>query len=409
MALNIFKRFFSDKQVPDPHPDRPNTYIQRPAQGAALAAIPAAYAAVGLLSTTLAQLPRTVAQIEDPIDDYWSPNAAHPVSELLRKPSAILDPWLFWEQMFRCLFGGGNAYAWIRRDGHGRPIELVPATTTGNGPAWVKTRDGIVGVEYTLSLWDDGETRLEGVSSGDVVALHGPGFNGLTSPSPVQYAARRTLEVMDQASKHQSDLLRGGGLRAAIETDVKMLDPEFIKKHREQLLEQLRETYSEAREEGRIPVLPPGFTMASSGGMSVVDIQVIELLRWSVEDIARVWNVPPRLLHHYHEGFRVAAFEQQAVDYERWSVRGHVHRVEEQLSAKLLSAEEVAGNLAIRLPTDRIRAGSWSERVNAVDQAVAKAGIMSINEGRRQLRLPDRPDGDKLLQPKGAPAQNNES
>ena len=345
-----------------------------------------------------------MARIEDLLDDYWSPDPGHPVSALLRSPSRMVDPWIFWEWMFRCLFGGGNAYAWIRRDRKYRPVELVPAVCTRN--EWVAGARGPV-AEYDLTLWgagDGGVRELRGVRAAEVVTLHGPGFDGLASPSPVQYAARRTLETMDEVAAHQGSLLRGGGMRTAIETDVSLVG--LKSDQQDQLSAKLRRNYQQARQRGEIPVLPPGFSVATTGGMSAVDIQTIELLRWSVEDIARVWNVPPRLLHHYHEGFRVAAFESQQADYERTSIAGHVHRVQEQLTSKLMSRDDLEMSLAVRMPTDRIRAGNWSERVNSVDQGVAKAGVMTINEGRRQLRLPDWPDGDRLLQPKGAPAQD---
>ena len=412
MALKIFKKIFADKKLPEPDPQRPGRYRYPPRSGVDdLTAIPAAYAAIGLLSSTLAQLPRTVVHLEDPLDDYWTPQGDHPVTELLRRPSRLVDPWLFWEWMFRGLFAAGNSYAWIRRSDAGRPLELVPATCTAaqwrGNPPLEHAR-----VHYELKLW--GPATAAGLSphirveASEVVALHGPGFDGLASPSPVQYAASSTLEVMHRAQDQQKSMLQSSsGMGAAIATDASLADrtEEQKKQHREALAE----GYTRARERGEIPVLPPGYSLATTGAMSAVDIQLIELLKWSVEDIARVWNVPVRLLHHYHAGFRTSSFEQQAVDYERWTVSGHVQRIQEQLGGKLLSPQEAADNLAIRLPTDRIRAGSWSERVNSVDQAVAKAGVMWINEGRRLLRLPALPDGNRLLQPKGAPAQDASS
>ncbi len=133
---------------------------------------------------------------------------------------------------------------------------------------------------------------------------------------------------------------------------------------------------------------------------------MIELLKYSVEDVGRAFGVPPRMLGHFHEGAKVATtFEGHAVDFERWSIQEHVQRVQAQLTTKLVSADDAADGLVVRMPADRIRAGSWTEQVRAVDQAVAKAGVMTINEGRRLLRLPPVPDGDRLLQPKGAPTQ----
>ena len=370
-----------------------------------LAAIPAAYAAIGLLSSTLGQLPRTAARLRDLLDDYWDPEPDHPISELLRRPSRMVDPWLFWEWMFRCLFTAGNAYAWIRRDRTNRPVELVPAECLRC--EWRSSRRGPFAV-YSLQLWGGpgpkgGGERVEARAT-NVVALHGPGFDGISSPSPIQYAARRTLELVDKGIAQQEILMNRINVRSAVKSDAQLV--RLTLQQRKELQADLRKTYVDARNKGEIPVLPPGFDLTGDG-ISSVDLKIIELLKWSVEDIARVFGVPPRLLGHYHEGLRItASVEAQAVDYERWSVQPHIRRIEEQLNAKLINRADTEGGLVIRMPADRIRAGSWSERVAAVDQAVAKAGVMTINEGRRQLRLPLLPDGNRLIQPKGAPAQD---
>ncbi len=404
MAFEFVRRLF--QRLPQPDPDDPGFYRHSAAPTAtALAAIPAAYAAIGLLASSLAQLPRTVVRQDDPLDDYWTPEPTHPVSVLLRYPSRLVDPWLFWEWLFRGLFTHGNAYAWIRRDGAGRPLELVPATCVHS--QWATTRR----VAYDLELW--GVADAGGAPPGirawasDVIALHGPGFEGLSSPSPIQYAARRTLEAMAEATTHQQALLQGVNIRTAIKAD-----PSLVRLNKEQLdayRESLKKTYEGARKAGQVPVLPPGFDLATAGGLSATDLQLIELLKWSVEDIARVYDVPPRRLGHYHAGVRFStSIEADSVEFER-RLTSHIRRVEAQLSATLLSRDDAERGLVVCIPSDRIRAGSWSERVAAVDQAVAKAGVITINEGRRHLRLPPRPDGDRLLQPKGAPAQTQET
>ena len=392
-------------QLPRPDPDSgPQAYTYGRGLGAsALAAIPAAHRAIGLLASTVARLPRTAARLEDPFADEWAPVPDHPVTALLAAPSRRMpDPWLFWESLFRALFASGNAYAWIRRDPRTRrPVELVPAacrvTRWAPGPV----------AQYDLILLDGLHGLGEHITAlaPDVLTLHGPGFDGLESPSPIHYAARQTLSVMALSGEHQRALLHGVNLRAAI-TILPELHGRILPEQLQQYQDTLNQSYAAARRKGQIPLLSPGFGLATVGGLSAADIQLIELLKYSVEDVGRAFGVPPRMLGHFHEGAKVATtFEGHAVDFERWSVQEHVQRVQAQLTTKLVSADDAADGLVVRMPADRIRAGSWTEQVRAVDQAVAKAGVMTINEGRRLLRLPPVPDGDRLLQPKGAPTQ----
>ena len=396
-------------QLPRPDPDSgPQAYTYGRGLGAsALAAIPAAHRAIGLLASTVARLPRTAARLEDPFADEWTPVLDHPVTALLEAPSRRMpDPWLFWESLFRALFASGNAYAWIRRDPRTRrPVELVPAacrvTRWAPGPV----------AQYDLILLDGLRGLGEHITAlaPDVLTLHGPGFDGLESPSPIHYAARQTLSVMALSGEHQRALLHGVNRRAAI-TILPELHGRILPEQLQQYQDTLNQSYATARRKGQIPLLSPGFGLATVGGLSAADIQLIELLKYSVEDVGRAFGVPPRMLGHFHEGAKVATtFEGHAVDFERWSVQEHVQRVQAQLTTKLVSADDAAAGLVVRMPADRIRAGSWTEQVRAVDQAVAKAGVMTINEGRRLLRLPPRPDGDRLLQPKGAPTQETET
>ena len=392
-------------QLPRPDPDSgPQAYTYGRGLGAsALAAIPAAHRAIGLLASTVARLPRTAARLEDPFADEWTPVPDHPVTALLEAPSRrVPDPWLFWESLFRALFASGNAYAWIRRDPRsGWPVELVPAacrvTRWAPGPV----------AQYDLILLDGLRGLGEHITAlaPDVLTLHGPGFDGLESPSPIHYAARQTLSVMALSGEHQRELLHGVNLQAAI-TILPELHGRILPEQLQQYQDTLNQSYAAARRKGQIPLLSPGFGLATVGGLSAADIQLIELLKYSVEDVGRAFGVPPRMLGHFHEGAKVATtFEGHAVDFERWSIQEHVQRVQAQLTTKLVSADDAAAGLVVRMPADRIRAGSWTEQVRAVDQAVAKAGVMTINEGRRLLRLPPVPDGDRLLQPKGAPPQ----
>ena len=217
---------------------------------------------------------------------------------------------------------------------------------------------------------------------------------------------------MDLSLQHNRKTLEQGvHPKGMIETGAELqAKPDVV----EEFKRQLREQFAGVRNAGKTPVLPPGFKwIGAQGGFSAVDLELIEVLKFGVEDIARCFGVPPRLLQHFHDGGRVSQkVEAQAEDFERYSIKPHAQRVGSQVTRKLMRGGLVEAmgmeDLVVEIDTDPLRQGTLSERVATADQLVTKAGIAKIDEGRAIVGLPPLPngEGDKLLAPKGAPASN---
>lgn len=393
--------------IPIPDPDGvPNSYTY--SGTVSQRTIPAAYAAINVLTNTMTRLTKTVGTRDS--DGFVMLDYDHPVSVLMRQPSRLIDGWQFWELLYRDLFTRGNGYAWIRRASNGFPIELVPATVD------YARRIATGEIVYSLETW--GQTfgyfsrpniplRMV-VPARDVIALHGPGFDGLRSPSPIEYEARAAIQTMQLATENNRVALASGmNARTVITSSEQLIT--LPKEKRDELMHNLEERYTGAHKAGKIPVLPPGFKPETTGGFSALDMQLIELLKWNLEDVARIWGVPPRMIQHYDSGMRTAtSLEQQAEDFDRWSIQPHVARCSEQLTAKLLAPLMDMGaateNTKVMMDTETIREGSFSDKVKAIELAVARGGLMTPNEGRRRLGLPPIEGGDNLLMPKGSPA-----
>ena len=384
------------------HESEPNFLVQR--GNVATASVPAAYAAINLLSASLTTLPRQV--LTGKYDEYVP---AHPLNALMQEPSSMMDGYQFWRLIFHLWVSTGNAYAHIKRDRNGLPIELVPVRVHDT-----KVRETTRGrrLIYDVEVIDPNTgttglgTERRTVLAVNMIAFHGPGFDGIKSPSPVVYAAKTTLENMQQAAAHQNSQLKNGVNTSNVLTtaiELQTIGAETLKEIQKSISEQL----TGARNAGKVAVLPPGIEPAGMDGMSAVDMQLIELLKWSVEDIARVFNVPPARLGHYHEGFRVSTFQHQAADWERYTIYPLALALDAQLNRKLLSVIDRQQDLRIKNRTDMISAGSLAEQIDAADHAVTRGGLLTINEGREMLRRAPREDGDRLVEPKGAPAQGS--
>lgn len=371
-----------------------------------LDAVPAAYAAINLLTEQIASLPRRVVRVQE---DETKPQMMHPVTELLEFPSRILDPQQFWRMLIRAYVGYGNGFAYIRRDPHSkRPTELVPASCSAI--EWRQTSRDSARQQYTIELMGSG---AGGFGSGNprsalpssVLGFHGPGYNGLFSLSPISYAGQLILSAVRHTVKRQeSSVKRGIGSSNVLKPEEGALDSYEKWK---QAAANLQEQYGATDSAGKMMLLPPGVEVAQLQPITAMDLQLIELLKWGVEEIARVFGVSPVRLGHYQEGMRARTFEAQAVDFERYSVMPRVAEMDAQLTRKLLTIADQRAGLRVQTDCTSLGFGSLSERLAAADLAVARAGIWTINEARRLTGLPPRPGGDKLLEPKGAPAQDD--
>lgn len=364
-------------------------------------AIPAAYAAIAILTAQMAMLQPVVVRNELPTTNR--------LNMLLRFPNRTIDPHQFWMMFYRPYFARGNSYTYIRRDFQRQAIELVPATCIDSEfresrhAPYVRYRLELLGADLRGGLT---AKRQVVTTSRDVIALHGIGFDGLQSPSPIQYAALNAIETMRRISRHEREVIKDGSNTGTVMT----MDADAINlsnpKAWENIIKMIKTGMDKAKHEKKIPMLPPGVKLEKFDSISNVDLQLVELLRWGVEDIARVWRISPVRLGHFHEGMRVAGMEAQFTDFALFTLAEHVHAAAEQLTRKLLSAAQIVDNHEIMIPTDSLKRGSLSERSKVAKEMVSDGGVWTINEGRELTGKPPREDGDRLLQPKGAPAQN---
>ena len=314
---------------------------------------------------------------------------------LLRPLTATIDGYLpatyRWRMVVENLGYRGNAYLRIHRTG--RQIEALEPAHNGQ-----VQRRGVRGTTrvYLLTMLSGERVELQ---QRDVVAIHGPGFNGLQSPSPIQAAGKAVISLDQDARKQLSGSVKAGlAGRGVILMSDHLLNAG--KETRDQLASSLEEGYANARNAGRVPVLPPGYTPGQMGGVSPADLQLIELLRWNTEDICRIFGVPPRVVFHYAQRLRVSGFEGQAVDWQRQSVEPWCDLIADTVTASLLGP----GPARYMLDSSLLSLGTFSEQVDAITKAIA-GGLMTPNEGRMRMGIPEHEDGDRLILPAGTPGQ----
>ena len=367
---------------------------------------PVVWNCINLLTSALSAMPFEVVE-RGPKGSFKK--IEHDVQQVLDNPSKIMDPHQHYELFIRNYISSGNAFNLVLRDG-AHVDGLV------NCVAWPR----VVGHTYRtlrrvysipqIGLLMDRDT--DRVPDREVLALHNDGFDGIIAPSPIVAAARKTISLLKAGRQHNQNSIDNGMTGRA----VLVMDPALIalnEKQRGEIRTDLEEKYAGARNAGKVPVLPPGVMPGQMGGVSSVDLQLVELLKWSIEDICRVYDVPPRMVHHQHVGIRVDPKLSQLSSYfVRWSVLRHARRISAQMTHKLMPVRDIKVHRFIRMNPDMLTAGTFDEKVIAAGSAVSQYGLLTINEGRTFLGYPLIDGGDKLISPIGAPpsgGNNNDS
>ena len=404
---------------PDAKPTDAEDLPRAPQVNQNLDAIPACWASVEILSTALANSRIGVARLVDPIKGRyeWVPN--HRIAHLLRAPSKLFHPWQNWQLGFEALVRGGNGYYWIRRNAVGQPIELVPAapsrawweTVPGSGDDTVRVYDLYLAgwSQYGAGLVGTSRARYR-VPSWDVISFHGLGFDGLESPSPIQYAAAATLETARAAMQHNlGHLTQGLAANVAIVgASGAMESMAGIVKEKEEAIElakKIEKAFSGAVNAGRTPAIPWGFDLKELKGFSAVDLELVKVLGWTVDNVVMVFGVPKWLLSREATPKKL---DQSGETFSRWSLQHRRRNIEDELTVKLLSPMERARGLFVKMDTTHYSLGSLTDLATVANQMVARTGIWTINEGRELTNQPPLPGGDVLLQPQGAPQQEKE-
>jgi len=125
--------------------------------------------------------------------------------------------------------------------------------------------------------------------------------------------------------------------------------------------------------------------------ISASDAQLIEQLRWSVEDVARCFRVPTYMLTDASKvSFKNA--EQLARNYYSQTLQYHIESIE----ARLDQAFGLTGNTYCEFDLAAMLRMELDARMSAYREGI-QAGILTINEARKLEELAPMAGGDEPL------------
>lgn len=329
----------------------------------------AVFAAVNLLSRSIGSLPLVVFRQQGRARE---PALTHPAYRLLKSesnPEMTASTFRRTLEIHRLLWG--NAYAEIGWVANGNVAALWPVE-----PWRVRLRRDD---HQTLYYWVDSVRRVE---AADMIHVQLISFDGRVGKSFLDYA----LESLGLGLGTQEFAARYFGSGAK---------PGGILKHPGNPNEKARKEFRDSwtREHGgpsrsnRIAVLWGGWEYADDGAKDAQQSQLVEQRRFSTEEVARWFNVPPHLLRDLTHA-TYSNIEFQGIDYVVYSLQPVLVDYEQEYDRKLLSPPDLycKHNVTALLRGDSQARAEYYTKLFSV-------GGMSVNDIRELEELNPVPGG----------------
>ena len=305
------------------------------------------FACVTVLSQTLAMLPKLVRQRRDDggHDILWN----HRLFELFaNSPSRWQDDFEWTQVMEGHRNLRGNAYAKIvPTPGRGlnelvmmHPDRVWPFVITPNQTTYFMydfSPPPAAGSKlYYQHFPLDGETEI--LTADEVLHLKGYSVNGIVGINPIRQAAGREAVGLAMAAQEQSSRLfsNGAKMQAAVKYPGKVDDITYNRMKKD-MTERL--SSSDSQNWFRPFFLEEGMDIVKLS-MSSVDAQLLEITKFSVEDIARMFNVPLALIGHGDKAPTYKSIEQFFLSFKSHTMQPNIARWEKGLKRQLLYTSE---------------------------------------------------------------------
>jgi len=342
------------------------------------------YACVMTIADDISKLPMKVKEVDD--RDIAVNKPDHWAVRLFRRPNHYQTGLQFVQQYVIGKLLAGAAFVVFEKDDRNVPVAmhlLDPRTTVP-----LVTPDG--DIYYRVGVSNSNGNQLAGISKSDVIlsardVLHdrmATVFHPLIGVSPLFAAgasAQAGNSILQNSKAFFANMSRASGTLTA--------PGKISKETAERLAAKWKQNFS-AGNVGQVAVLGDGMKWEPMV-MTAVDAQLIEQLRWSVEDIARVFRVPMFMLGDLSK-VTYRNSEQLTRLYYQSTLQWHLESIESVFDKffGFTARTFLEFDLDALFRTD-------SETRFKVHQTALAGGWESINEVRKDENLPPVEGGDE--------------
>ncbi len=334
------------------------------------------WSCVRIISGTVAMLPFLVyTRLDGGGKDR---RTDHPVYQLLHtRPNDYMDALTFIETRQANVLTHGNGYAEIQRDGAGRPVALWPLLP--NKTARKVAADGTLFYEIRR---DAGESVY--LPDYNVLHIKGLGFDGYTGYDVVSY--HREALGYGQAVKEYGARFFANGANpgGVLQHPHKLSEPVY-----QRLKRDWKEQHEGLAHAHRMQILEEGMEWRQAG-VDPEKAQALEVQKWTVDDCARIFNIPPHKIGSM-EFSKYNNVEQLQLDFVTSTMLYWFRKWEQECNYKLFSSSE-RKTLFCEILVDGLLRGDMETRYEAYHKG-RQGGWLCVDDIRERENMNPLPDG----------------
>lgn len=348
----------------------------------------AVYSCVRILSEAVAGLPLHFYRYTD--DGGKEKAIDHPLYSLLHdEPNPEMTSFVFRETLMTHLLLWGNAYAQIIRNGKNEIIALYPLMPN----KMEVSRDKSGQLYYTYVTQPEEAHTMKGtvvyLRPSEVLHIPGLGFDGLVGYSPIAMA-KNAIGMAVACEEYGAKFFANGAAPGGVlEHPGTIKDPQRVR-------ESWQSTFGGSGNSNKVAVLEEGMKYTPIG-ISPEQAQFLETRKFQINEIARIFRVPPHMVGDLEKS-SFSNIEQQSLEFVKYTLDPWIVRWEQSIRRALLSSEEKQ-KYFVKFNLEGLLRGDYQSRMNGY--AIGRQnGWMSANDIRElenQDRIPAEEGGDLYL------------
>ena len=348
----------------------------------------AVYSCVRILAEAVAGLPFHLYRYTK--DGGKEKAIDHSLYRLLHdEPNPEMTSFIFRETLMTHLLMYGNAYAQILRNGKGEVIALYPLMPN----RMTVDRDQSGQLYYTYTRSSDEANTMKGTTvtlrPTDVLHIPGLGFDGLVGYSPIAMA-KNAIGLAIATEEYGAKFFANGAAPGGV------LEHPGVIKDPDKLKASWNAAYQGSGNSHRIAVLEEGMKYQPIG-ISPEQAQFLETRKFQINEIARIFRVPPHMVGDLEKS-SFSNIEQQSLEFVKYTLDPWIIRWEQSVNrALLLPAEKDA--LFAKFNVDGLLRGDYASRMQGYATGIQN-GFMSPNDVRtleNMDKIPDELGGNRYL------------